>query len=475
MRKARNCVMKEDFDPLFGNNNQDRLVKLEDMFTDSAYYYFDVAEWEGMIEHYLSHLKLDKATKALNFAKRQHPFSSEILLKEAEVHSETGQIKKALQILNQLEKTHPFEAEIDVQKGNIFSRNGEHLKAIECFKRVLTKGNKEEKTDAYSFIASEFTLLKRPHLSIYWFKKQLKDIPENLEGLYDLALIYEAEEMLDDGIAFFEKYLEDKPYSHHAWFNLGNLYSINNQLNEALGAYDFSVIAFEEFSSGWYNKGSILARLGLYTDAIEAFEQTLELEGPSSSTYCNIGECLEELEKPSEAIDYYQKAILHDTFNMDAYVGAASCWVDLNDLEKAIDYCQIGFEVEKDHANLQHVYGEICQGLGYFKEARKAFKKVIKLDKENWEVFLDYSAMLWEIGQLEEAVSVIDSGISLHGNISELNYRSGVYHYLSGDNIKAFNLWNNAYIENPSQLEQIFDFCDALKNDPQVVDFFEQF
>ena len=32
--------MKEDYDPSFeNNNNEERFVKLEDMFSDSAYYY----------------------------------------------------------------------------------------------------------------------------------------------------------------------------------------------------------------------------------------------------------------------------------------------------------------------------------------------------------------------------------------------------------------------------------------------------
>ena len=467
--------MKEDFDPLFeGNDNQNRLVKLEDMFSDSAYYYFDISEWEGMIEYYLSVLKLDKATKALSLAKIQHPNALELFLKEAELMSEKNHPSNALILLQKLELSYPSDADITILKGNIYSRFGDSYRAIKCFKNALSKVNDEDSVDLYLQLAGECLILEKSNQSVYWLKMLIKKNPENIEGLYELALIFEGEELIKDGIKFYRSFLEAQPYNHHAWFNLGNLYSIDNKLEEALEAYDYSVVSFDEFSSGWFNKGSILARLDRFEDAIECFQKTLELEGPSAHTYCNLGECTEEMGELITALDYYKRSLTYDDHFEDAIVGCANCLLELGALEEAFDYCEKGIKINAKSSSLQHIFGEVCQGLGFYKEAKRAYKKVIKLDSDNSDVFLDYSGMLWENGHFEEAIQIIESGLALNQNNAELNYRAGAYLYLTNDKISAFNRWNNAFMESPLKLNQIFDFCNKLKDDTEVVEFFEQ-
>jgi|TARA_B110000046_G_scaffold116715_1_gene123726 tetratricopeptide (TPR) repeat protein len=468
--------MKEDYDPSFeNNNNEERFVKLEDMFSDSAYYYFDVSEWQGIIEYYLSILKLDKATKALNFAKNQHPSAVEISIKEAELLSEKNNPFQAILMLQKLEETFPFDVEIPTQMGEIHSRFGDSLKALNCYKIALDKCSKEEEFHLFLQISAECQNLEKPNQSIFWLKKLIKNHPENIEGLYEIAMVYEGEGLLIEGEAFFNSFIENNPYNHHAWFNLGNLYSFESKLEDALHAYEYSVVSFSEFSSGWFNKGSILARLGRFEDAIECFEATLELEGSAAATYCNIGECHEETEDFGKAMEYYQKALKHDEHYSDAIDGAASCLYLQDKLEDALLYCETGLKQNPQRPGLLHTYAEVCQALGFFKEAKKSYKKVIKVDSDNWEVFLDYSGMLWENGQLEEAIEVIQSGISLQGKIPELNYRTGSYLYMAGDKTNAFNHWNNAFLESPSKINQIFDFCAAFENDLEIKEFFEQF
>ena len=115
--------MKEDFDPSYDdNNNQDRLVKLEDMFSDTAYYYFDVNEWEGIIDHYLNTLRVEKAIKALDFAQYQHPNSAELYLKQAEVLMEQNEHNKAIAVLKKLQETYPFNPDIYIGMGDAYSR-----------------------------------------------------------------------------------------------------------------------------------------------------------------------------------------------------------------------------------------------------------------------------------------------------------------------------------------------------------------
>ena len=87
----------------------------------------------------------------------------------------------------------------------------------------------------------------------------------------------------------------------------------------------------------------------------------------------------------------------------------------------------------------------------------------------------DQGKQQYKAEKFDEAIQIIESGLALNGNNSELNYRAGAYLYLTNDKISAFNRWNNAFMESPLKLNQIFDFCNKLKDDTEVVEFFEQF
>lgn len=467
--------MEGHFDHSFEDNNQDRIVKLEDMFSDTAYYYFDVSEWEGLIDHYLSNLKLEKAVKALNFAKNQHPTSYQISLKEAELLIERNEFKRALALLKKLEVSHPFDADVPFLIAGTHSRLSRNIRSIKYYKRALALTEPDDAEDIYFQMASEYLILDKPHQAIYWLKRLLHNNPENIEALYEISLTYETNDLVDDAIVFLLDFLETSPYNHHAWFNLGNLYTANNRLSSALKAYDYSILSFDEFSSGWYNKGTILAKKSENEGALECFFKTLELEGPSSPTYCSIAEVYENLENYDKAFEYYTKTYELDETFADAWIGAANASLEIGQLKVALTLIEKAIKLEEDNPHAHHIYAEICQSLQFFDEAKKAYKKVIQLDADNWEVFLDYSAILFDQDERDNAVFIIESGMILTGNEIELGFRAGAYHYLMGHPNQAFQLWNNALSKQPEEMEQIFEFDQELRCIPEIIEFIEQF
>ncbi len=464
--------MKEDFDPSYNeNNNQERLVKLEDMFSDSAYYYFDVIEWEGIIDHYLNTLRLEKAAKAIDFAQNQHPQSAELNLKKAEVLMEQNQLDRAIALLKKLEGSFPFNPDIFIALAEVYSRKAEHYTAVKHYKRALELTD-EGKEELYIQIAAECQSLEKPAQAIYWLKVLLNEFPESIEGLYEMAFCYEVNGTQNSGAEFFKSFLYKHPYNHHAWFNLGNLYTTLERYNDALNAFDYSVISFEEFSSGWYNKGNILGRLGRYREAIEAFEKTLELEGPAAQTYFYIGDCFENIGKFGKAKKAFQEAIKLDEDHLDAWIGAANCYLELGDAEEALNYCEKTLKLETENSLVQYLYGDICKALGYFDAAKRAYDKVIELDPSNSEIYLDYSDLLFCNDEKEEAIEQIELGLALFIEQPDLIYRLGTYHFLIGRKNNAFEYWTNASIIDDKLKQSIFEYCPQLKADVDIKDFF---
>ncbi|MBL7984143.1 MAG: hypothetical protein JNM91_04055, partial [Flavobacteriales bacterium] len=84
--------------------------------------FFDVEEFELIIDHYLCNNEARKAQLVLDQAKAQHPESVDLTFCEALVHMAMGRLNKGLEILDGLEKVEPFNEEIHLHKASIYSQ-----------------------------------------------------------------------------------------------------------------------------------------------------------------------------------------------------------------------------------------------------------------------------------------------------------------------------------------------------------------
>ena len=93
--------MDEDFDPYNdGSDDLELSNKFEQMLEMNEHYFFDVEEFEDLIDYYLEKNEMEKANKAIDFALYQHPNSSALKIKQAQYLIENHQPNKGLDILN---------------------------------------------------------------------------------------------------------------------------------------------------------------------------------------------------------------------------------------------------------------------------------------------------------------------------------------------------------------------------------------
>ena len=80
------------------------LNKFEEMLKKNTQYFFDVEEFEEIIDSLIEERNISKALKACKLAISQHPFTISLLIKQAQLFVASNNIKKALEILNKAEK-----------------------------------------------------------------------------------------------------------------------------------------------------------------------------------------------------------------------------------------------------------------------------------------------------------------------------------------------------------------------------------
>ncbi len=75
---------------------QEILGRFENMLNQVEAYFFDVHEFEKIIDHYLDTNHFTKAIDAVRYGINQHPGSTTLLIKEAQVYAEKGESLEAL-------------------------------------------------------------------------------------------------------------------------------------------------------------------------------------------------------------------------------------------------------------------------------------------------------------------------------------------------------------------------------------------
>ena len=78
------------------------LGRFENMLRQVENLFFDVYEFERIIDHYLDTNHFSKAIDTVQYGKSQHPGSITLQIKEAQVYAEKGDSFKALGMVDQL-------------------------------------------------------------------------------------------------------------------------------------------------------------------------------------------------------------------------------------------------------------------------------------------------------------------------------------------------------------------------------------
>src|SRR5512136_1355366 len=117
--------------------------KFENMKKNNENYFFDVIEFETIIDYYIESNNSSKAFEAAAFASAQHPYSVSIQLRKARVLLDKGRAVEALRILKKLENIEPGNHEIYVSKGTALGILGDIQGAKKMFDFALTLDSDE--------------------------------------------------------------------------------------------------------------------------------------------------------------------------------------------------------------------------------------------------------------------------------------------------------------------------------------------
>lgn len=309
------------------------LVKFESMLKTNNVYFFDLAEFEEIIIHYLDVGKHALAKKAVQLGLQQHPQSVDLKLLEVELCIFEDQLDKAITLLQIVEKICPENDEVYIQKATIASKQGNHQEAISNLKTALQFTS--DQVDIWSLMGMEYLYLDDYENARLNFAKCIDVDYEDYSALYNIVYCFDMEKSHEEAIRYLNAYIDKNPYCEVAWHQLGRQYYILDLYKEALAAFEYAVLIDESFIGGYIEKAKTHEKLGDYEKAIENYLITLDLDDPTAFAYLKIGECYEKLMQFETAISFYKKAVHEDPLLDRGWVLLTNLYFILEDYQKA--------------------------------------------------------------------------------------------------------------------------------------------
>jgi tetratricopeptide (TPR) repeat protein len=470
----RQRFMNEGYLPLpdRDDDQQGCVERYEAMLNRNDHYFFDVEEFEMIIEHYLEQNDLRKAKQVLDYAHQQHPGALDLMFCEAHIMMSMGKLNRALEVLDAIGKLEPFNEDVHLHKAGIYSQLRNYRRAIEHYKRALDLAE-EGLDDIHLDLAFEYENLEAYDLAIESLKSALAINPENEAVLYELSYCFDLAENHHAAVAFFRKFTDEQPYAFVAWYNLGNALARLDRIEESNEALDLCIAIEEKFTSAYFSKARNLLQQADYEAAVECYRETIEHDGPQAITFSYIGECFEKMERYEQALIHYDQALALDPNWVDAWIGRGVVKDMQGRIPEALKDLEVGTRLAPDHGDAWYYYANALARSKRYEDALNAYGQLNSLEPENLDGWLDHADLLLEIKGADAALKKLREGEMVHKLNSRYRYRLVSYLLRAGREQQALLEMEEALMADHAAHTQLFEHFPEAASMPQIIHLLE--
>jgi tetratricopeptide (TPR) repeat protein len=441
--------MSEKNEPIFGSEDfQLLLQKYEKLKNGIDSGFFDVEEFEQIIDYYLDEFQFEAASEAAELGARQHPASIELKYKFVHIHLEQGNAPTALKILDEIPSWEHSNSEFHYLKGTALCQSGKLKEAEKAFDHALSIAD-EEIFEALLNISIAFENARHFELAVKYLEKAIKMDPESLSVLYDLGYFHERLDTFERSVDYYQQYLDIDPFSENVWYNLGVVYFKLEEPEKAIEAYDYSIAINPDYASAYFNKANAWASLGNYEKAIDAFLDFVAIEPDNAQAYTYLGECYEQIEQYDKALEAFQRVIEIDNTDPEGWFGAGMIYYHRNEFKQAIAYVLKSLEFDGNNTDYWLNLGYIYEEAEMMEEAYRCYLHITKTDPADVEAWHALTGLLIKQGAYEKALEPLREAYIANPDDGVINLKMAIAHYMLGNKAPGIRFLEKALQVNP--------------------------
>ncbi len=411
--------------------------KFEMMLKTNHVLFFDLAEFENIVVHYMDTGKLVLAKKALKMGLDQHPLATNLRLLKAEVLVLEDKLTEAVELLDELKVLEPTNDEVLLLIASVLSKKDDHEAAIKILNQALKCT--DEAADVYSMLGMEYLFIENFEQAKQAYMSCVKIDKTDYTALYNVIYCFDFLNQREQAVQFLEAVINENPYSEIAWHQLGKLYFEDNQLSKALNAFEYAIISDEYFVGAYLEKAKVLERLNRHKEAIDTYSITLQLDDPTAFAYLRIGKCYYALGQKQKALKYFKQAVHEDPLMDKIWLALSDFYIKEKSFKQALYYINKAINIDEENVLYWKHYAIINQELGNSADSAYGLKKSLNLGNFEIEVWLLQINAFIQEKNYQEALIACQQASDFFPTNAEIFFRfSGIYYQL-GQTSKAID------------------------------------
>jgi tetratricopeptide (TPR) repeat protein len=468
--------MEEDFNQQGFESDPDNLIeRYESMIKNGDSFYFDVDDFEQIVDHYMFLNHTGKAINAVNYAFKIHPYAHSLQIKKAQVLLKNKNPQRAIAVLNDIELFESSNTEFHLTKGHAKLLMGKIDAARRDYSKALSYVvENDEKVDFLHLIAQNLQFSDHYSIAAEYIKEALRLSPDNLILLYDLAYTYDMMGETEKSLHTFKKYIDLEPFADHVWFYLGKIYKHEGNTTEAINAYEYAIAINQDFSEAIYEIARLYEMNNQFEKALMHYNEYLELEDESTETLIPKGKCQISLDKLNQAIKTFRKVLKIDAYNAEAHYLIAISFYKMGKLDDATFYSKRAIVMDDENHEYWALNGKINANLNKRKESINAYVIASKLKPRFLSYWIYLTDELIKDYQFFRAKDELTNALKYHDKSPALLFRMSAVVYKTENASKAAKYFRKGLTLKSSYHKEFFKIVPEAKKEKQIINLLKK-
>ena len=354
--------------------------------------YFEVHEFEFIIDHYLSSNNISNSKKAIKKALSIHPNNQELQKRLAQVYNIEGLFSQAIKVLDNSFRSFGVAKDLDYYliQGEAFLGIHKPKKAKIAFKQAIDLSG-EEYFDIVTTIASLYQQEGYYEQVIHHLKRIEKD---DSSLLFDIGLAYFNIFDFENSIKYFESFIPTAPFSVDAWYYISKSYQAIANYEMAEEALLNTIALDPELIVYQYDLAKLHIDQEKYLEALELYKEILSQDKDVNHTiFLSIGDISYNLEQYDNAQKNYEIALRLNPESSDAYHSLGQVYIETENYEKAKKNIQKAISINSERADFFVSLGTVNQLQGDLLGAEFSFVEATRIKptlETAWNLLIDF-------------------------------------------------------------------------------------
>ncbi len=455
----------------FGFESPKELVSQYEGLTRSGNsVYMEEGSYEQIIDFYKDSGVYHKAKEVAETATAQHPFSSRLFIKRAQVSLELDQLEDAKAFVERAKILDATDLDVYILMADIAVIEGRNKKALNYIDEAIKVADQLDLSDLY-IEKSDIYEDSLDYLNSYRsLKKSLLINPKNTEALHRIWIAVDLSSQHEDNIKLQKLIIDKDPYSFLAWYNLGHSYLHLGLYEKAIQAYDYVMIINEEYEYAYLEIAEAYSKMGSYKSAIRYCEKSIELFGDSGSVYIKLGNIYKEEKDFTKSYKYYKKAIAVNSDSSEGYYGLATLLYQQGRYHDALFYAEKSTKINQYAPKNWTLLGDCLNQKNDLKTSFSSYEKAITLESDLKGTWIKLGLLSIGMDKVQDYLELVQHTMDPSNKaIAFLKYlEAGCYFHL-GKQKKAVLMFEDLISRHKDEFKIVFEVFPEIMSESSML------